>query len=74
MKEKTKDILLTIVTVILAIFLTFLTQKQLPMLDFLTLGNSLVRWGYFLIFYVIYFYVVSKIIFFVKSKRGHNEL
>lgn len=74
MKEKTIDILLTIVTVTLAIFLTFFTQSQLPMLDFLTLGNSLVRWGYFLIFYVIYFYVVSKIIFFIKSHRSHNEL
>ena len=70
MKEKTKEILLTIVTVILAIFLTFLTQNQLPMLDFLTLGTSLVRWGYFLIFYVIYFYVVSKIIFLLKVRGG----
>lgn len=73
MKEKTIDILLTMVTVTLAIFLTFLTQSQLPMLDFLTVGNSLVHWGYFLIFYVIYFYVVSKVIFFVKSQRSHNE-
>ena len=40
------------------------------MLDFLTLGNSLVRWGYFLIFYVIYFYVVSKIIFLLKVRGG----
>lgn len=69
-----KDFLLTILTVILALFLTFFTQSQLPILDFLTIGNSLIAWGYFLIFYVVYFYIVSKVIFFIRSKKGHNEL
>lgn len=71
---KTKDFLLTISAVIMALFLTFFTQSQLPILDFLTIGNSLIAWGYFLIFYVVYFYIVSKFIFFIRSKKGHNEL
>lgn len=71
---KTKDFLLTIVAVIIALFLTFFTQSQLPILDFLTIGNSLIAWGYFLIFYVVYFYIVSKVIFFIRSKKVHNEL
>lgn len=74
MKGKIKDIIITTMTVILAIFLTFFTQSLLPMLYFLTVGNSLVRWGYFLFFYLTYFYAVSKIIFLIGIKRGHNEV
>lgn len=72
--KKTKDFLFTFAVVITALFLTFFTQIQLPMLDFLTTGNSLIAWGYFLVFYVGYFYIVSKVIFFIRSKRVHNKL
>ena len=74
MMGKIKDFLLTTVTVIIALFLTFFYQSKLPILDFLTVGNSLIAWGYFLSFYVVFFYIVSKVIFFIKSKRGRSAL
>ena len=74
MMGKIKDFLLTTVTVIIALFLTFFYQSKLPILDFLTVGNSLIAWGYFLSFYVVFFYIVSKVIFFIKSKWGRSAL
>lgn len=70
MKRKLKDFLLTVVIVVVALSLTIFTQSQLPMLDFLTVGNSLLTWGYFLILYVFYFYVVYKGIFFYYKQAA----
>ncbi|MEG0496678.1 MAG: hypothetical protein RR439_00740 [Carnobacterium sp.] len=66
MTKEIRDGLLMVVSVLVALFLTFFTQSLFPQLDFLTLGDNLVDCGYFLIIYVFYFYSVSKFISYIK--------
>lgn len=66
MVNKIKDFFLTISTVIVALSLSFFTQNKLPMLDFLTTGKSLVAWGYFLIIYLFYFYLIFKVGYYIR--------
>ena len=70
MTKEIKEGLVMVISVLVALFLTFFTQSLFPQLDFLTLGNDLVRWGYFLIVYVFYFYIVSKFISYIRKIGG----
>lgn len=70
MTKEIRDGLLMVVSVLVALFLTFFTQSLFPQLDFLTLGDNLVDWRYFLIIYVFYFYSVSKFISYIKRISG----
>uniref|UniRef100_UPI00344F6C8F hypothetical protein n=1 Tax=Carnobacterium TaxID=2747 RepID=UPI00344F6C8F len=70
MTKEIKDGLVMVVSVLVALFLTFLTQSLFPQLDFLTLSDNLVDWGYFLIVYVFYFYIISKFISYIRRTGG----
>lgn len=70
MTKEIKDGLVMVVSVLVALFLTFFTQSLFPQLDFLTLSDNLVDWGYFLIVYVFYFYIVSKFISYIRRTGG----
>ncbi|MGB3160627.1 MAG: hypothetical protein WBA84_05205 [Carnobacterium sp.] len=70
MTKEIKDGLVMVVSVLVALFLNFFTQSLFPQLDFLTLSDNLVDWGYFLIVYVFYFYIVSKFISYIRRTGG----
>ena len=62
MIEDFVDSILFILKILLALSLTTITQSHIPQLDFLTVSNNFYVWGYFLILYCGYFFIVSKVI------------